>query len=66
VIRDFVISGGWLVRIFTVDRPFEFVDRPILSPLGSGWEAQFRVPALSTGVVIWDTHAICFDNPPPH
>jgi len=41
-------------------------DRPIFSPLGSGWEVQFITSFTTPGVVVWETHAICFDNSPPH
>ena len=45
-------------------KPIEFFDRPIFSPLGSGWEVQFITSFSQPGVVVWETHAICFDNPP--
>ena len=63
---DFAISGGWTVPGFSGGEPFEVFDRPIFSPLGSGWEVQFITSFTNPGVVVWETHAICFDNPPVH
>ena len=63
---DFVISGGWTLQAFSGGTPIEFFDRPIFSPLGSGWEVQFITSFSQPGVVVWETHAICFDNTPPH
>ena len=61
---DFAINGGWTISQFSGDTPFEFYDRPISSPLGSGWETLFGVIAPNPGDVTWNTHAVCFDNPP--
>jgi hypothetical protein len=63
---DFAISGGWSINSFSGGVPIEFLDRPIFSPLGSGWEVQFITSFTEPGVVVWETHAICFDNPPSH
>ena len=63
---DFAISGGWSINAFSGGVPIEFFDRPIFSPLGSGWEVQFITSFSQPGVVVWETHAICFDNPPAH
>ena len=64
--QDFAISGGWSLNAFSGGVPIEFFDRPIFSPLGSGWEVQFITSFSEPGVVVWETHAICFDNPPAH
>ena len=39
---DFVINGGWTVPVFSGGQPFELFDRPIFSPLGSGWEVTIH------------------------
>ena len=62
---DFVVNGGNSIVEFSSTQPFQFFDRPILSPVvGSGWEVVY-IPGVN-GVVVWTTHTICFDNPPAH
>ena len=61
---DFVIEGGYTIDSFTVP-PYEFLERPIFSPLGSGWEVLLAEPPENPDSAVgWFTHAICFDNPP--
>ena len=61
---DFVIEGGYTIDSFTVP-PYEFLERPIFSPLGSGWEVILAEPPENPDSAVgWFTHAICFDNPP--
>jgi len=63
---DFVIEGGYTIDSFNVP-PYEFLERPIFSPLGSGWEvilAEPFDPGNPGTAVNWVTHAVCFDNPP--
>ena len=61
---DFVIEGGYSIDSFTVP-PYEFLERPIFSPLGSGWEVILAEPPDNPDSSVgWFTHAICFDNPP--
>ena len=61
---DFVIEGGYTI-VSTNTIPFEEFERPIFSPLGSGFEVKLIIPFAGAGSsVIWTTHAICFDNPP--
>ena len=50
--RDFAISGGWTVPVFSGGPPIKFFDRPIFSPLGSGWELQFITSLTNPGVVV--------------
>jgi hypothetical protein len=67
VIQEFAISEGWTVPIFSGGGvPLQlFDDRPIFSPLGSGWEIIFMTSVSDPpGVVVWTTYAICFDNSP--
>ena len=37
-------------------------DRPILDPLGSGLEVEI-IPTTDVSI-LYNVHAICFDNPP--
>ena len=62
---DFVINGGFTLNgsVGGNANLVEFVNRPILSPLGSGWEV-FIAPTTSTGEVLYSVYAICFDNSP--
>jgi collagen triple helix repeat protein len=62
---DFVIEGGYTIDSFAV-APYEFLERPILDPLGSGWEVLIAEPPTASpdSAVGWTTPAICFDNPP--
>ena len=62
---DFVIEGGYTIFTTIGGAPFELLERPIFSPLGSGWEVALS-PSTERSIVSWTTHAICFDNPPPH
>ncbi|MGI0052181.1 MAG: hypothetical protein ACRD8K_10630 [Nitrososphaeraceae archaeon] len=39
-------------------------NRPILSPLASGLEVLLITPIGSGVIIIYNIHAICFDNPP--
>jgi hypothetical protein len=64
---DFVINGGFDINSIEngdAGEIFEQVNRPILIPLGSGWEVELE--PVGAGTVSYDIHAICFDNPPPH
>jgi hypothetical protein len=59
---DFVINGGFTVALTRGDFR-DIIDRPILSPLATGWEVRFS-PIESTDFVFYTVHAICFDNSP--
>ena len=45
---DFVIEGGYTIDSFAVP-PYEFLERPIFSPLGSGWEVILAEPPENPG-----------------
>ena len=63
---DFEISGG-ISLISSTDGfpPFEFLNRPIIIPSGSGWEALLTpVTNIGDAFVFYVVHALCFDNPP--
>jgi hypothetical protein len=62
---DFVINGGFTIVSVAggAQNPFEVFNRPILSPLGNGWEVLI-VPDTPAGIVTYSVHAICFDNSP--
>ena len=64
---DFVINGGFTV-ITVTGSPLEAFNRPILSPLATGWEVQFSFNPFDgqLGSIRYIVHAICFDNPPTH
>jgi len=62
-----VIAGGY--RILAITAPLEeatnlvvATDRPILDPLGSGWEVEI-IPTTDVSI-LYNVHAIRFDNPP--
>ena len=64
---DSVIAGGY--RILVITAPLEeatnlvvATDRPILDPLGSGWEVEI-IPTTDVSI-LYNVHAIRFDNPP--
>jgi len=40
------------------------LNKPILSPLASGLEVLLIIPIGSGLTIIYNIHAICFDNPP--
>ena len=64
---DSVITGGY--RMLAITAPLEeganlvvATDRPMLDPLGSGLEVEIiRITDVS---ILYNVHAICFDNPP--
>ena len=62
---DFVINGGFTIVSVAggAQNPLEVLNRPILSPLGNGWEVLI-VPDTPAGIVTYSVHAICFDNSP--
>ena len=62
---DFVINGGFTIVSVAggAQNPFEVLNRPILSPLGNGWEVLI-VPDTPAGIVTYSVHAICFENSP--
>ena len=64
---DSVIAGGY--RILAITAPLEeatnlvvATDRPILDPLGSGWEVEI-IPTTDVSI-LYNVHTIRFDNPP--
>jgi hypothetical protein len=63
---DFVVNGGFLVTAAqgSVGGIAETLNRPILSPLASGWEVQLLVDSVTAQAVQYSVYAICFDNPP--
>jgi hypothetical protein len=64
---DFVINGGFAIESVAggTQNPIELLNRPILSPLGNGWEVLI-IPDTPSGLVKYSVHAICFDNSPAH
>ncbi len=61
---DFVIDGGYQVIGASGTDPWEAIERPIISPLGSGFEVTLLPSIINPGTVIYVVQAICFDNPP--
>ena len=62
-----MIAGGY--RILAITAPLEeatnlvvATDRPILDPLGSGWEVEI-IPTTDVSI-LYNVHAICFDTLP--
>ena len=64
---DFVITGGFNPTRVIGDPSdvWEGFDKPIFTPLPSGWEVKLGISGTVT-IVEWDVYAICFDNSPPH
>ncbi len=58
----FVINGGFSTASI-VRFPIKVFNRPILSPLASGLEVLLITPIGSGATIIYNVHAICFDNP---
>ena len=63
---DFVITGGFNPTRVIGDPSDVWeggFDKPIFTPLPSGWEVKLGISGTVT-IVEWDVYAICFDNPP--
>ena len=59
---DFVVNGGFFIRVLngiTIQDIVENLNRPILDPLGFGWEV--RIEPTANGSVEYPVYAICFE-----